>query len=340
MRRLTWGLVLVFAVLAGCTSTSTATASSTSTANSSIPSSSSAASSRAASAESISTPSTSQSPAWSASSAVVSSTTTARTTTTAVTSATGGSSTAGSSATSGPSINDSEAEQLPAFPTAPPTPQVTPSGSRSAVQQFLGSVFTDAQRDWARVFRAAGIPYRAATIKFFTGSVDSACGPASSDVGPFYCPGDLTVYIDVSFFTYMQQRFNVTGDFSMAYVVAHEVGHHIQTVTGISRQVAAAESQAPSKANQLSVLSELQADCYAGVWAYSTYRRGLLEPGDIEEALQAAGTVGDDFLQKASTGAVIAEQWTHGSSAQRQKWLTVGYQSGKPADCDTFSRGA
>jgi predicted metalloprotease len=170
--------------------------------------------------------------------------------------------------------------------------------------------------------------------------VPTSCGVQSSDVGPFYCPGDHTVYLDVSFFTQLEQQFGVSGDFAQAYVVAHELGHHVQTITGVSAQVAAATQSSPASANALSVLTELQADCYAGVWAHSTYRRGLLEAGDIEEALAAAGAVGDDFLQNTATGTVEPEKWTHGSSAQRQRWVVTGYDSGQPAACDTFSAGA
>jgi hypothetical protein len=145
------------------------------------------------------------------------------------------------------------------------------------------------------------------------------------------------VYLDTSFFDEMQQRYGVGGDFAQAYVVAHELGHHVQNLTGVAAQVNALQQRFPANANNLSVLTELQADCYAGVWAYSTYRRGLLEPGDLQEALTAAAAVGDDFLQKSSTGSVQPEAWTHGSSAQRQHWLAVGYDSGKPASCNTFA---
>ncbi|MFC0437656.1 neutral zinc metallopeptidase [Kutzneria buriramensis] len=238
-----------------------------------------------------------------------------------------------------PSVSNGPSDRLPGFPDAPATPPVTPPQTVDQVQQFVGGVFTDAQAQWTKVFAAAGVGYRPARMVLFTSAVRSGCGPQTSAVGPFYCPADDTVYLDVTFFDEMSKRFGVSGDFAMAYVVAHEVGHHIQNVTGVNAAVAKAERAQPSAANTLSVMTELQADCYAGVWAHSTYRRGLLEPGDIEEALKTAAAIGDDFQQKAATGSVRPEEWTHGSSAQRQQWLTAGYQSGQPGSCDTFAKG-
>lgn len=241
------------------------------------------------------------------------------------------------SATTTPSVSDGSAGRLPGFPTAPPTPSLPTAGSVGQVRQFAAAVFTDAQNEWSRVFTSAGAAYRPARMVLFSSAVRTGCGTESSEVGPFYCPADDTVYLDVSFFDEMRQRYGVGGNFAQAYVVAHEFGHHIQNITGVSSQVAAAQQKAPSVANALSVRTELQADCYAGVWAHSTYRRGLLQTGDITDALTAAATVGDDFLQKSTTGTVHPEQWTHGSSAQRQQWFTTGYDTGRPSACDTFS---
>jgi uncharacterized protein len=237
-------------------------------------------------------------------------------------------------------VSDGEATELPGFPSAPEQPGLPTAGSQAAVSQFITAVFTDAQTDWAGVFASAGVAYTPARLRLFSSAVDSGCGPQTSQVGPFYCPADHTVYLDVLFFDQMEKTYGVKGDFAMAYVVAHEVGHHIQAITGVSAQVAQASQAYPAQANALSVRTELQADCYAGVWAHSTYRRGLLEPGDLDEALTAAAAVGDDFLQQSAGATVNPEQWTHGSSAQRQKWLDTGYQSGQPASCDTFASGA
>jgi uncharacterized protein len=240
------------------------------------------------------------------------------------------------SAGAGPTVSDDEAERLPQFPTAPPTPSLPQPSGLTQEQEFVGAVFTDAQEEWSRVFADSGLRYSPARLVLFSSAVNTACGQETAKVGPFYCPADRTVYLDTSFFDQLEQQFGVQGDFAQAYVVAHELGHHVQNLTGITNQVATLQQRVPSQSKALSVRTELQADCYAGVWAYSTYRRGLLEPGDIEEALTAAAAVGDDFLQRTSTGSVQPEQWTHGSSAQRQQWFTTGYETGKPAACDTF----
>jgi hypothetical protein len=234
-----------------------------------------------------------------------------------------------------PSVAD-EGGRLPGFPAPSTKPSLPAPTGEAAVRQFVTTVFDDAQADWKKAFDAAGQAYVAARLVLFSSAVHTGCGTESSEVGPFYCPADHSVYLDVLFFDEMQRKYGVTGDFAMAYVVAHEVGHHIQTVTGLSAQVAAAQQAQPSLANALSVSTELQADCYAGVWAHSTYQRDLLEPGDLDEALTAAAAVGDDFLQQSATGIIRPEQWTHGSSAQRQQWLTTGFDSGQPASCNTF----
>ncbi|HEY2240358.1 MAG TPA: neutral zinc metallopeptidase [Streptosporangiaceae bacterium] len=241
------------------------------------------------------------------------------------------------SASPTPSVSDGDATKLPTFPSATASPDLPAPDTASADQRFVAAVFSDAQEEWQKIFAKAGSQYQAARLVLFSSAVQTGCGTESSQVGPFYCPADGTVYLDTLFFKQMEAKYGVKGDFSQAYVVAHEFGHHIQNLTGVSTQVAQLSQQYPAQANGLSVRAELQADCYAGVWAHSTYTRGLLEPGDLDEALQAAATVGDDFLQKAATGSVQPEQWTHGSSAQRQKWLTIGYDKGEPSACDTFS---
>ncbi|MBN9621187.1 MAG: neutral zinc metallopeptidase [Actinobacteria bacterium] len=259
--------------------------------------------------------------------------TTSPTTSTAGTSASGPS----ASASSGAPIDDGDAATLPTFPEATAPPRLPSQVSTAQTQQFLTSVFDDVQRQWQSVFAGARRAYTPARLVHYSTAVRTACGDETADVGPFYCPADHTVYLDASFFTLLERQHGVSGDFALAYVVAHEVGHHVQTLTGVSHQVAVASSAQPAVANQLSVLTELQADCYAGLWAHTTYQRSLLEPGDIEQALTAAAAVGDDYLQHTATGTVDPEQWTHGSSAQRQHWFTVGYQSGQPGSCDTFT---
>src|ERR1700760_1445004 len=241
------------------------------------------------------------------------------------------------SPTGTPSVSDGDATKLPTFPSATASPDLPAPSSASAEQRFVAAVFSDAQEEWQKIFAKAGVQYRAARLVLFSSAVQTGCGTESSQVGPFYCPADGTVYLDTLFFKEMEAKYGVKGDFSQAYVVAHEFGHHIQNLTGVSTQVAQLSQQDPAQANGLSIRAELQADCYAGVWAHSTYTRGLLEPGDLDEALKAAATVGDDFLQKSATGSVQPEQWTHGSSAQRQKWLKIGYDKGDPAACDTFA---
>jgi uncharacterized protein len=235
------------------------------------------------------------------------------------------------------SISDGQAKSLPAFPSATASPPTQTATSATAEQRFIAAVFNDIQDEWAAIFAKAGKQYHNARLVLFSSAVQTACGTESSEVGPFYCPGDQTVYLDLRFFQDMEQKYGVKGDFSQAYVVAHEVGHHIQLLTGVTTQVNQLRQQYPAQANAVSVRVELQADCYAGVWAHSAYTRNLLEPGDLDEALTAAATVGDDFLQKQATGSVQPEQWTHGTSAQRQKWLTTGYDKGVPSACDTFA---
>ena len=204
--------------------------------------------------------------------------------------------------------------------------------------QFVAVVLADTEDTWNELFQEAGRDYREPSLVLFSGSVRSACGFAQAAMGPFYCPADQKVYIDLSFYSDLQNRFQAPGDFAQAYVIAHEVGHHVQTLLGISEQVQRKKAQlSQAEANQLSVRQELQADCLAGIWAHHADRtRALLEQGDIEEGLNAASAIGDDRLQKQSKGYVTPESFTHGSSAQRVKWFKRGYASGETSACDTF----
>jgi predicted metalloprotease len=202
--------------------------------------------------------------------------------------------------------------------------------------EFMGYVLDDANALWADTFQRAGSQYTPTVLVLFEGGTQSGCGAASSETGPFYCPADQKVYIDLGFFKELKDRFGAPGDFAQAYVLAHEVGHHVQQQTGIEAEVRQAMQQDPSKQNQLSVAMELQADCLAGVWAQSVYKQGDLERGDLEEGLQAASAVGDDRIQAQSGIGVNPETWTHGSAEQRSQWFNTGFDSGDPASCDTF----
>lgn len=199
-------------------------------------------------------------------------------------------------------------------------------------------VMRSADDTWASIFQSEGKRYQPATINFYAGRVQSSCGAASSAVGPFYCPGDQGVYLDTSFFQEMEKRFGAKGDFARDYVIAHEMGHHIQELLGVSGEVSRRQARASqAEGNALSVRLELQADCYAGVWAARNKSR--IEPGDIEEGMTAANAIGDDTLQKQAQGTVVPESFTHGTSAQRMAWLRKGLESGDPGVCDTFSGG-
>jgi len=205
--------------------------------------------------------------------------------------------------------------------------------------QFIGVVLKDTENTWNAVFQKRGQRYAEPRLVLFDGRVASACGMASAAVGPFYCPLDSKVYLDLAFFRELDRRFGAPGDFAQAYVVAHEVGHHVQNLLGVSDQVQEAQQRARSKeeANALSVQLELQADCFAGV--YGHFNQQVLDPGDIEEGLRAAAAIGDDMIQQQSQGYVAPESWTHGSSSMRVRWLRRGLGSGDPAACDTFKRG-
>jgi uncharacterized protein len=214
-------------------------------------------------------------------------------------------------------------------------------------EQFVEFLAEDTQAVWADIFREDGREYRYAGVNSFTSQVSTGCGAATSAVGPFYCPADGEVYLDLDFFDELSSRFDAPGDFAQAYVVAHEIGHHVQNLLGTSAAVQERERSAASQeeANEWSVRLELQADCYAGVWAHSVYERGQedptgdvgLEEGDIEEGLAAAEAVGDDRIQEQAGMEVDPESWTHGSSAQRQEWFNRGFESGDPDRCDTFA---
>jgi predicted metalloprotease len=203
---------------------------------------------------------------------------------------------------------------------------------------FVSFVLDDTQRTWTQIFQQQGRSYRHAKLVLFRDAVDSACGMAQSATGPLYCPGDEKVYIDLSFYDELKRRFGAPGDFAQAYVLAHEIGHHVQKQLGIQTQVQRAMGTHPGERNQLSVRLELQADCLAGVWGHSTAQRNILEAGDVDEALRAASAVGDDRLQRMATGQVNPDSFTHGSSEQRAHWFQEGFQSGNIAACDTFSR--
>jgi predicted metalloprotease len=203
---------------------------------------------------------------------------------------------------------------------------------------FIRAVLGDIEDTWGRLFEQGGGKYEAPRLVLFSGAVDSACGQASAAVGPFYCPPDRKVYLDLQFFRELSERFGAPGDFARAYVVAHEVGHHVQNLLGTSDRVQRQRSRMDqASANALSVRLELQADCYAGVWGYYAARRNILEPGDVEAALTAASAIGDDRLQKQARGYVVPESFTHGSSAQRVRWFRAGLDSGDVRRCDTFT---
>lgn len=220
------------------------------------------------------------------------------------------------------------------------TPEDEAARANDPRRQFVAAILGDTEDVWNAVFQASGQSYPNPTLVLFEGAVDSACGQASSAVGPFYCPADQQVYIDLAFFDEMQRRLGGGGDFAEAYVIAHEVGHHLQTLTGVSRRVNDARRRGENVEgdNGMLVRQELQADCYAGVWAYHAQaRHQWLEAGDIEEALNTASAIGDDRLQKQSSGQVVPDAFTHGTSAQRVRWFTAGFQSGQLQACDTFA---
>lgn len=217
--------------------------------------------------------------------------------------------------------------------------ETTPSPASDQMADFVSVVLADTEDTWQDLFRRNGRTYVEPSLVLYSDAVESACGFTRSAVGPFYCPRDQKVYIDLSFYQDLKYRFQAPGDFAQAYVIAHEVGHHVQNLMGISDKVRGLQSRVGEvEANQLSVRQELQADCFAGVWAHHAQQaRQVLEPGDIEEALNAAASIGDDRLQSQAKGYVVPESFTHGSSAQRVRWFKRGIQTGEPAQCNTFA---
>lgn len=204
--------------------------------------------------------------------------------------------------------------------------------------QFVSFVLDDTQKTWTQILTPQGVQYRHAKLVLFRDSIDSVCGQAQSSSGPFYCPGDEKVYIDLGFYDELKQRFGAPGEFAQAYVLAHEIGHHVQKLIGVEGKVHTAQQQNPRAANQLSVNLELQADCFAGVWGHSTDERKLLDPGEVKEGLDAAAAVGDDRLQRMATGHVNPETFTHGSSQQRMEWFQRGFSTGDMNQCNTFAQ--
>jgi predicted metalloprotease len=221
----------------------------------------------------------------------------------------------------------------------PPATRTGPQQQQSDAQsQFVRKILGTTEDVWNDIFRRSGSQYREPTLVLFSGQVQSACGRATASVGPFYCPGDEKVYIDLSFYDELQTRFRAPGDFAQGYVIAHEVGHHVQNLLGTSDKVTQLQQRARSEAqaNDLSVRLELQADCYAGVWGFYARQKNILDPGDLEEALNAASAIGDDTLQRQSGGRVVPDSFTHGSSEQRMRWFRAGFDAGDMRRCDTF----
>ena len=224
-----------------------------------------------------------------------------------------------------------------AEPTSPISTSCSGVTSETDNGTFIACVQTNVQSFWSDVFAASNEAYRPAKLVLFTGSTQSGCGPASAETGPFYCPPDEQVYMDLGFFDDLESRFGAQGgDFAQAYVVAHEYGHHVQNVLGIESQMRRMQQQEPDRANEFSVRLELQADCFAGVWGQSAFEAGKVPRSEIAQALDAAAAVGDDRIHRASTGRVNPESFTHGTSAQRQKWFNVGFDTGDVSQCDTF----
>jgi hypothetical protein len=215
-----------------------------------------------------------------------------------------------------------------------------PAGSPASdpLRDFVSVVLADTEDTWREVFRDLGRTYSEPKLVLFRDAVQSACGMAGAAVGPFYCPPDRRVYLDLSFFRALTERFGAPGDFAQAYVIAHEIGHHVQTLLGVTERVkASADGPSSAERNALSVSQELQSDCFAGVWGHHARRRQILDPGDFEEAMRAAAAIGDDRLQQQSRGRVVPDSFTHGTSAQRTRWFKRGFDSGDPRQCDTFA---
>ena len=215
--------------------------------------------------------------------------------------------------------------------------QITPT-RQDEMTQFVATVLAETEDVWNGIMKSEGMDYPEPTLVLFSGSVSSACGNASAASGPFYCPGDQKLYIDLSFYDELAQRFKASGDFAQAYVLAHEVGHHVQNLIGVLPEFnRMRQSMSQTEQNQMSIRVELQADCFAGIWGHFTEQKGLLERGDLEEALNAAQQIGDDTLQRRTQGYVVPESFNHGTSAQRKTWFARGFESGRLEACDTFN---
>ena len=242
-----------------------------------------------------------------------------------------------------PSRADRNPFDIPGMPGSDTASKQTPSvpATNDEMGTFTKRVLADTEDVWNRVFESFGKTYKEPKLVMFSGGTQTACGAGMSAMGPFYCPLDQKVYVDLSFYDEMKRRFNAPGDFAQAYVIAHEVGHHVQTLLGISDQVQRAKSRVDEReGNRIQVMMELQADCLAGVWAnLNDQLKNRLEPGDIDEALNAASQIGDDMIQKRTQGRVVPDAFTHGSAKQRVDWFTRGFKSGEMKACDTFNSG-
>ena len=228
----------------------------------------------------------------------------------------------------------------PSAPAVQSRPDYARDQREQTEVQFVSFVLDDVQNNWRRILpESARVPYRHAKLVLFRDAYPSACGMAQDAIGPFYCPEDEKVYLDLSFFDELRSRFRAPGEFAQAYVIAHELGHHVQKLLGIETKVHRLQQARPDEANPLSVRLELQADCFAGVWGHTTEQRRIVDQSDVEEALNAAAAVGDDRLQRMATGRVSPETFTHGTSAQRVHWFQQGFESGEISACDTFRRG-
>ncbi|MGZ4201930.1 MAG: KPN_02809 family neutral zinc metallopeptidase [Thermoleophilaceae bacterium] len=245
--------------------------------------------------------------------------------------------TTGASTTEAGAIAGNVLVRLPTVPEPSGAPPTLSGSSDLDQRAYLTKVFDDTQALWQRQFAAASQPYRPAKLVLFSQAIQATGCGAQADVGPFYCPADHGIYLDLNFFQLLVQRFGI-GGFAQAYIVGHEFGHHVQTLLGISNRVAAANRADPSGERARSVRVEVQADCLAGVWAHSVYTRGQLTDEDLNQALSTAAVIGDDFQQRMAGHRVDSTLWTHGSSAQRQHWLKAGFVSGEPGSCDTFSQ--
>ena len=223
-------------------------------------------------------------------------------------------------------------------PTQVSRPDTARDQREEPLVQFISFVLDDTQKTWSQILSQQGVRYRHAKLVLFRNRIDSACGLAQAATGPFYCPADEKVYIDLGFYDELKQRFGASGEFAEAYVLAHELGHHVQKLTGIEQKVQAARERDSRAANQLSVRLELQADCFAGIWGHSTEQRHLLDPNEVKEGLNAAAAVGDDRLQRMAGRAVNPETFTHGSSQQRMEWFQKGFNSGDMKECNTFAQ--